>query len=323
MTLAVSTGDPAGVGPRIAVRAALVLAREGESIQLFGDAAQLERLFASEGGMLGRIVIEDTGRVPPEALARHAPDADCGRAQLRALDAAVRAVREGRARALVTAPVSKAAVARTGAEFTGHTEYLARSCGLPDDAVTMLFLGPRLRIGLVTTHLAVRDVPTALTERRVLRTIRHLGEALVRLERPHGASLAVASLNPHAGEGGMFGDEEKRIIAPALARASATEPFASGRIALAGILSAETAFRRAAEGAIDGVVAMMHDQATIPSKLLDWGHAVNVTWGLPFVRTSVDHGVAYDAAARGEGDETAMIAAMRMACTLAGGEASR
>jgi 4-hydroxythreonine-4-phosphate dehydrogenase len=323
MTLAVSTGDPAGVGPTVSVRAAITIAREGQRVLLFGDRVQLDSLLRREGGALLRgstIAIEDTGRVPADAIDAHAPDPACGRAQLNALDAATHAVREGRAHALVTAPISKEAVSLAGVEFVGHTEHLARCAGLPDDAVTMLFLGPRLRVGLVTTHLPVREVPAALTEARVLRTILHLGEALVRIGRPKGARLAVASLNPHAGEGGLFGDEERRVIAPALARAASCEPFASGRIVLAGIVPAETAFRRAAQGALDGVVAMMHDQATIPSKLLDWGAAVNVTWGLPFVRTSVDHGVAYDAAARGEGDPEGMLAAMRLARTLAEGE---
>ncbi len=168
----------------------------------------------------------------------------------------------------------------------------------------------------MTTQLSERAVPDAITAPRVERAMRHLADALVRLGRPHGAWVALAGLNPHAGEGGLFGDEEPRVLAPALARVASDPAFASGRLRAAGIVPAETAFRRAAEGSLDGVVAMMHDQATIASKLLDWGQAVNVTWGLPFVRTSVDHGVAYDAAARGLGDPEGMIAAARMACAL-------
>jgi 4-hydroxythreonine-4-phosphate dehydrogenase len=317
-TLAISTGDPGGVGPRVSVSAALAVAGEGDRALLFGDGAQLAALLADFGAPAGdRIVVVDVGRLDPGAIARHAPDPACGQAQLRALDRATDAVRAHHADALVTAPVSKESIALSGTPFVGHTEHLARTSGLRDDDVTMLFLGPRLRVALVTTHLAVRDVPGAITTARVARSIAHLGEALVALERPHGARLAVASLNPHAGEGGLFGDEEPRAIAPAIASMRAREPFASGRIELLGIVPAETALRRAADRAIDGVVAMMHDQATIASKLLDWGAAVNVTWGLPFVRTSVDHGVAYDAAARGEGDPEGMIAAVRMARVLA------
>lgn len=329
MTLAFATGDPGGIGPAVSVRAALEIAREGERVALFGDASQLAPRFAAAGApgiairaehdvplAPGEIAIIDTGAIDRAAIARHAPDAICGAAQLRTLDRAARAVREGTARALVTAPTSKEAIALSGTPFVGQTEHLARSCGLADDEVTMLFLGPRLRVALVTTHLAVRDVPDALTTARVLRATLHLGEALARLGRPEGAPVAIASLNPHAGEGGLFGDEERRVLAPALDEARTRPPYASGRLRLVGIVPAETAFRRAADGALEGVVAMMHDQATIASKLLDWGAAVNVTWGLPFLRTSVDHGVAYDAAARGEGDAEGMIAAARMARAL-------
>src|SRR5204862_1257304 len=142
-------------------------------------------------------------------------------------------------RALVTAPISKEAVVLSGTAFVGHTEHLARRAGLADDDVTMIFLGPRLRVALVTTHLAVRDVPGAITERRVARTIVHLAEALVRTGRR--PSIAVASLNPHAGEGGLFGDEELRAIAPAIDRARTLEPLASGRARIVGIVPAETA----------------------------------------------------------------------------------
>ncbi|UJR81039.1 PdxA family dehydrogenase [Sandaracinus amylolyticus] len=325
MTLAFATGDPAGVGPAVSAVAALEVAREGEAVLVFGDAAQLAPRLPSARVMPqpialapGEIAIVDTGRVDAAVIARHAPSPEVGAAQLRALDAATRAVRDGHARALVTAPTSKEAVTMSGTPFVGQTEHLARGAGLRDDEVTMLFLGPRLRLALVTTHLAVRDVPREITKERVERATVHLGEAMARLGRAHGAKVAVAALNPHAGESGMFGDEEARVIAPAVDAARAREPYASGRLSLIGIVPAETALRRAAEGAIDGVVAMMHDQATIASKLLDWGAAVNVTWGLPFVRASVDHGVAYDAASRDEADAAGMIAAARCARVLAG-----
>lgn len=313
MKIAIATGDPAGVGPEIAVRAAREVLPEGIESILFGDARQLEAL------VQGEFRIVDTGPVSRDAVARHAVDAECGASQLRSLEAACDAVRGGHAAALATAPTSKAAIALSGTPFVGQTEFLAGRAGLADDEVTMLFLGSRLRLGLVTTHLAVRDVPDALTVPRVVRAVRHLGQALERLGRPHGARLAVAALNPHAGEGGMFGYEEARVLTPAIVHVAALEPFRSGRIHLEGIVPAETALRRAAEGTFDGVVAMMHDQATIASKLLDWGVAVNTTWGLPFIRTSVDHGVAYDAAAAGRADASGMVAAVRMAAVLARG----
>ncbi len=332
MTLAFSTGDPAGIGPSISVRAALELSREGERVLLFGDAAQLHRIVIEAGAapwpviredesLGGRVVaIVDTGAVDAAAVALHAPNALCGAAQLRALDAAARAVQKGTASALVTAPTSKEAIVLAGTPFIGQTEHLARGANLRDDEVTMLFIGPRLKTALVTTHLAVRDVPLAVTFPRVLRATTHLGEALVRLGVPDGAPIAIASLNPHAGERGLFGDEETRVLEPALEEARKHAPYSTNRLRLVGIVPAETAFRKAAEGELQGVVAMMHDQATIASKLLDWGAAVNVTWGLPFVRTSVEHGVAYDAAMKGLGDPASMMAAARLARILSGSQ---
>jgi 4-hydroxythreonine-4-phosphate dehydrogenase len=152
---------------------------------------------------------------------------------------------------------------------------------------------------------------------RVARTCRHLAEALLRSGEVE-PRVVVASLNPHAGEGGLFGDEETRVLAPGIAEAKGAPPFSSGEASLEGPVGAETAFRHAVDGRFSGVVAMMHDQATIAAKLVDWGNSVNVTWGLPFVRTSVDHGVAYDAAARGEADPEGMVAAIRMARQLTG-----
>jgi 4-hydroxythreonine-4-phosphate dehydrogenase len=333
--LAVAVGDPAGVGPMVAATAAVALA-PSERIALFGDATRLASLVRASAGdatvaprevdasaRLSHLPVGEVGCVSVSqwdtaVVARHAPTPEGGRHQLRALDAAIAAVRAGHARALVTGPTSKEAVVQAGVPFVGQTEHLARSVGLADDAVTMMFLGPRLRVALVTTHLAVRDVPPALTPERVARTARHLGEALLRLA-DRGAPpprLVVTGLNPHAGEHGLFGDEEARAIAPGIARARAEAPFSTGAATLEGPVPAEAAFRGAASGRWDGVVTMMHDQATIPSKVLDWGNAVNVTWGLPFVRTSVDHGVAYDAAAQGHAEHDGMLAALQMAVAL-------
>jgi 4-hydroxythreonine-4-phosphate dehydrogenase len=247
------------------------------------------------------------------------PSAAGGAAQLAALDAAIDSVVLGHARALVTGPISKAAVALAGASFVGHTEHLAVRAGLMPDAVTMSFLGPRLRTALVTTHLPVRAVPGAITIDRIVRTAVHLAEACLRLVDARPPRIAVAGVNPHAGEGGLFGDEEDRVVRPALLRLAGLAPFAGGRAELVGLVPAETAFRWAAGGVVDGVVAMSHDQATIASKLLDFTEAVNTTWGLPFVRTSVDHGVAYDAARRGHVDASGMSAAIALATRLSAG----
>jgi 4-hydroxythreonine-4-phosphate dehydrogenase len=268
----------------------------------------------------GEIGVVDVGAVGRDVIEAHAPSERGGAAQFAALNLAATAVREGHARALVTGPTSKAAIVSAGHPFVGQTERLAALSGLADDDVTMMFLGPTLRVALVTTHLAVADVPQAITRARVARATRHLAEALTALELGRDrASLVVCGLNPHAGEAGLFGREEIEVIEPVLAELANAEPFASGRVALSGPAPAEAVFRAAARGDVQGVVAMFHDQATIASKLLDWGSAVNVTWGLPFIRTSVDHGVAYDAARAGTADEAGMNAALDLACRLSEG----
>jgi 4-hydroxythreonine-4-phosphate dehydrogenase len=321
MTILVSTGDPAGVGPAISLTAAARLC-DRHAFALYGDADHLERAASEQGiatvrslepqpGAIGLVHVASWTRATIEA---HAPSPAGGSAQLSALDRASADVKSGLGTALVTAPISKEAVALAGVDFTGHTEHLAIGAGLAPDAVTMIFIGRTLRVALVTTHLAVRDVPAAITEPRVVRTIVHLAQAIA-LERG-GGRLAVTGLNPHAGESGLFGREEIEQIAPAVARARALEPLASGSVTVSGPVATETAFRAAQAGDLDGVVTMMHDQATIASKLLDFGHAVNVTWGLPYVRTSVDHGVAYDAARAGNAREESMLAAMELAVTL-------
>ena len=336
LPLAVSVGDPAGVGPRIALDAAIDAARAGESLGVYGDAerllATMQDAAASHVRLVrvpstgpfslpaGTLAVADAGRVSDACVASHAPSAEGGAAQLRALELAANAVRAGHARALVTGPTSKEAVVLSGTPFTGQTEHLARLCGLPDDAVTMMFLGPKLRLALVTTHVAIARVAQEITEARVARAVTHLGEALLRLHlRPNESSqatLVVAALNPHAGEHGLFGDEDTRVVEPGAALAVARPPFSDFRVRYLGVRPAEAALREAAWGKIDGVVCMLHDQATIPSKLLDWGQAVNVTWGLPFLRASVDHGVAYDAAARGDADASGMKAAVALAVRL-------
>jgi 4-hydroxythreonine-4-phosphate dehydrogenase len=336
--LAISVGDPAGVGPQIALAAAVDAACSGQSLVVYGDATRLALAMeahaasgvrvvrvAAEGPYTlrtGTVALADAGPVSDACVALHGPSAEGGAAQLRALDLAAAAVREGHARALITGPTSKEAATLSGAAFMGQTEHLARLCGLRDDAVTMMFLGPTLRLALVTTHVSVARVAHEITEARVARAVTHLGEALLQLRTANSKAaptVVVAALNPHAGEHGMFGDEDGRVIAPGAELAAAQPPFADGRVRFLGVRPAETALRQAALGKVDGVVCMMHDQATIPSKLLDWGKAVNVTWGLPFLRASVDHGVAYDAAARGDADPAGMLAAVALAVRLTRG----
>lgn len=326
--VALSVGDPAGIGPEVAVEAACELT---SSTILVGDADYLAAMLARQGRRdcrriepnarprlaPGEIALVHAAGWSDSLIAEHRPSAQGGRAQLAALEAAAAMVAEGYADVLVTGPTSKEAIELSGVPFSGQTEHLAALAGLDRDAVTMLFLGQRLRLALATTHVSVADVPRVLRVEHVTRSCRHLAEALVALgiERPR---VRVTGLNPHAGESGLFGDEEIRILKPGIAAAMQEPPFVDGRASLDGPAAAEAALRQAAAGEVDGVVTMMHDQGTIASKLLDWGNAVNVTWGLPYIRTSVDHGVAYDAAAAGAADASGMRAALQMALRLVG-----
>ncbi|MEY4509047.1 MAG: hypothetical protein RLZZ450_1169 [Pseudomonadota bacterium] len=326
--IAISAGDPAGVGPTVSLSAAFAH-KDRTTSAIFGDAAQLRAetlllglddscLVECDESLLGalrpgEVGFIDTGRVAPRLIERRVPTPETGQAQLLALERAAHCVRRGQARALVTGPTSKAAISSAGHAFTGQTEFLAQLDDRADDAVTMLFLGPRLCVALVTTHLAIADVPRAITAPRVVRSARHLGAALTRLFPDRVRTLVVAGLNPHAGEGGLFGREEIEVIEPAIAALQREALFAADSVRLSGPVPAESVFRAAQRGDIDGVVAMFHDQATIASKLLDWGAAVNTTWGLSFLRTSVDHGVAYDAARTRTADADGMKAALALA----------
>jgi len=331
--LAISTGDPAGVGP-VVTAAALAQCIGTDRAVVYGDAAWMEealrtlgmesvkRIESSDAATLkpGEIGLVHVADWPLTMVQARAATIDGGAVQCSALEAACDATIARHTRALVTGPVSKEAVHLSGVSFRGQTEHVARRAGVHVERVTMLFLGPRLKVALVATHWAIKRVPSTITTEHIERTVRHLTEALKRWipeERP--LRIEVSGLNPHAGEGGILGTEEETIIGPALDGLRDEPQFSGDEVELLGPTPAEAAFRYAADGRAHGVVAMFHDQATIPSKLLDWGQAVNVTWGLPFVRTSVDHGVAYDAAASGTASESGMMAAIRAAQRLTGG----
>ncbi|HEV8550121.1 MAG TPA: 4-hydroxythreonine-4-phosphate dehydrogenase PdxA, partial [Polyangiaceae bacterium] len=242
------------------------------------------------------------------------PGSAAGAAQLAAVDAAYRLVKKHPGSALSTAPVSKAAIATSGApgarRFAGHTEWLQAL----DRAKTsvMCFYAPKLSTSVVTTHVPLAKVPGLLTPENVAEATVWLARLLEQVGRKK-PRVVVASLNPHAGENEMFGREEARAIAPGVALAQRRQKSAR----ITGPLGAETAYRHAYAGRYDGVVAMYHDQATIPMKLVAFGDAVNVTMGLSIPRTSVDHGTAYDIAWRGEADARGMIAAIELGEKLA------
>ena len=318
--LVVSVGCPCGIGPEVSVRAAAkisgtVLVGDFEMLQ---EAAELVRVprkrlvkFDGHAGDPRAIYVHDIGpKLLPRDRKPGKPTAASGAAQLSYINEAYRLTKAGPRRALVTGPVSKAAIAHSGVpgsrHFLGHTEWLRDLDHAP--LSVMCFAAGSLVSSLVTTHLPIAAVPKALTARAVSDATFYLGELLVALgkKRP---TVVVCSLNPHAGESELLGQEERRAIVPGI---RAAERRLGRRAKVTGPLGAETAFRKAAAGVYEGVVAMYHDQATIPMKLVAFGDAVNVTMGLSIVRTSVDHGTAYDIAWQGIADAEGMRSALEL-----------
>ena len=287
--VAITVGDPSGIGPEVALRAA-------------ADASVCE--------------LCDPVLYAPPADASFAPgvlSAAAGRAAYELIVRAVDAAQRGMVDAIATAPISKEAFRLAGLPWRGHTDLLAHLTGA--EQVAMMFHSDVLRVVLATVHVPLADVPRLLTKSLVEATI-----ALAARELPRfgiaSPRLAVAGLNPHAGEHGMFGEEEESRIRPAI------DACRRRGIDVAGPFPADTLFGRAVRGEFDAVIACYHDQGLIPVKLMAFGRAVNVTLGLPIVRTSVDHGTAFDIAGRGSADAGSMIAAVRLAARLAGARVS-
>jgi 4-hydroxythreonine-4-phosphate dehydrogenase len=302
-------GDPAGVGPEIVLKA--LADPEVSPLArwiVVGDAGVLELASRITGLDLKAAElrhVEALGGVDGFAFGRL--DARCGAAAVEYVRIATLLCLSGEAAAMVTAPINKEAVALGGRPFTGHTEYIAELCGARESR--MLLWSERLATVHVTTHVALRRACEATSE-RVLRTI-ELGHDAMRLlgfERPR---IAVCGLNPHAGEHGLFGEEDRMTIAPAI-------EAARGRgIACTGPHAPDTVFLQAVRGAHDLVVAMYHDQGHIPMKLIDFEGTVNISLGIPIVRTSVDHGTAFDIAGTNRADARSMKQAMRVAARMA------
>lgn len=314
--LGVTIGDPSGIGPEI-VRRALAEAPASlrARVTVFGDAGVLAR--APGGGDLAGVTVVAVTSLATADAAPGAPTAAGGAAQVAYLEAAVRAAQAGEIDALVTAPISKTQARAAGFAFPGHTEYLAERLGAAEHA--MLFAGPRLRVVLATIHLAIADVPRGLTAAGVARAIALGGVACARdlgVARPR---IGVVGLNPHAGEGGLFGGEERDVIVPGIAGGRARLAAAGVAAEVIGPLVPDAAFRAAVtDSRWDLLVAMYHDQGLIPVKLIDFEDAVNVTLGLPIVRTSPDHGVAYDIAGTGQARHRSFAAALALADSMAG-----
>jgi 4-hydroxythreonine-4-phosphate dehydrogenase len=316
--IAISLGDPSGIGAEVTAKALRAL-RGALVPYVFGDRGVLARELAglglpaaAPGAPLppGGALVEASA-LPARATRPGRPAPEGGAAQLAALEQAYALVARGGADALCTAPVSKAQVARALAGFVGHTEWLEARAG---GRSVMMLAGEKLRVALVTNHVPLSRVRRLLTPAAIAGTLLVTHRALradLGIARPR---LALAALNPHAGEEGAFGDEEARLLRPALALASRRGARAAGPF------PADSIFFRAALGEFDAVVALYHDQGLIPVKLLDavgGDPAVNVTLGLPIVRTSPDHGVAYGIAGKDAASPASMIAALRLAARIA------
>ncbi len=286
--IAVTLGDPRGVGPE--VTAGALVADLPADITLIGPENLIAELPAAHRVSVGTW---------------HGSDAvEAGRLAGHAIERAARMALDGEVDAMVTAPVEKRALHRAGFRYPGHTEWLAELAGGVD--VAMMLAADSLRVVLVTTHVALRDVPALVTADRVIRTGRTTVTALREWWGIAEPRLALCALNPHAGEGGLFGDEEARVLEPAAQVLGAAGPF-----------PADTVFLRAMRGEFDAVLAPYHDVGMTAIKMASFGRAVNITLGLPFPRTSPDHGTAFDIAGKGVADSSSMRAAIELAITLA------
>jgi 4-hydroxythreonine-4-phosphate dehydrogenase len=328
--IAVTLGDPTGIGPEIIVRALADPQVQGSCRPLIlGDRRALERAMEVvsitlplvelpegvpvEGCDPASLYIRPLTRLADKDLQYGRPTAASGDALYRYIVEAAKLCTAGIVEAMATAPISKEAMNRAGHHYPGHTELLAELTNSHE--VVMMLAGSRLRVTLVTIHEALRQVPELITFERVLSTIRVTHRDLSRYLCPK-PRIAVLALNPHCGEGGMFGDEEGRIIAPAVAAAQEEGIDATGP------LSADTLFHFAVAGDYDCVVCMYHDQGLIPLKLLHFDDGVNVSLGLPIIRTSVDHGTAYNLAGTGKASAASMKAALLTAADMARVKAS-
>lgn len=326
--LALTMGDPVGVGPEVVLKAASVDdIRAVADLAVFGDPLILERAShdtavpaeiveiqrveeARAAGAAGRIPVLPVSQIRDPKLSWGQPTAESDRAQVEYIRRAFTAVDARAADALVTGPINKAALGRAGVKYAGHTELLSALSG--GAKPLMMLAGPTLKVVPLTIHAPLKDVPSLITEGAVRFGIELVHETLIRRFGVRRPRIAVAGLNPHASEEGLFGREDVDVIRPAVVGCR------SQGIDVQGPLSGDTVFHRAVVGEFDVVIGMYHDQALIPIKLLDFDQAVNVTLGLPVIRTSVDHGTAYDIAGQGVASATSLMAAIRLAVRMVG-----
>jgi len=318
-------GDPSGIGPEICLKALQTLDAQGaltaHRFELFADAALVRRLGQTLGlppKLFDSITLRDIGTFGPYPLG--AVHQGSGEAAARAIEAAAQDCLDGRLDAMVTAPIHKGALALTGRPYPGHTEFLAALSARPTPpAVRMMLVNPRLRVVLNSIHLPLRSAIESLNRRTLLQTIQITHQSLApRLDQP--LRIALAGLNPHASDGGLFGQEEAEILSPTVQEAQAQG------LPVSGPWPADSVFRLAwgerwEDRDFDVVVCLYHDQGLIPVKLLGLEEGVNCTLGLPFIRTSVDHGTAFEIAGQNRAQSASMLAAVQTAIRLCQGGA--
>lgn len=321
-SLAVTLGDSNGLGPELAARC-LFRSKPEHRVIVIGKLEAMDRHLDSLGIQGDYKIIDSLGDVPglesgiygyqPEGVENlhlypGKPTVDGGMAAGKTLDTALKAAMDKTIDAMVTGPLNKAMLQAAGFDFPGHTEFLADKSGVGRDSVCMHLGGPKLKVSLVTTHPALKDVPAMITEDRILNAVKLTCEFVKKLglEQP----VVVCGLNPHAGEAGKIGTEEIEVIEPALDKARGMG------FDVAGPLPADTVFYKAYNGVYSAVLAMYHDQGLGPLKLAHFGSSANVTLGLPFIRTSVDHGTGYDLVGTGQADTGSFDYAFELALRL-------
>ena len=322
--IGITMGDPTGIGPEIIVKA-LSMKEPFQACRpiVFGDREVLSRAIRMQNlsatldvidkipedrYLPNKIFLLPLSRLEVASLCFGQPDRACGEAMVKYIEEAVKWVRSGKLDAITTCPINKKAMNAAGYPFPGHTELLAHLVGA--SSVAMMFLGSKLKIVLVTTHLPLKEVSKWITANRILSTLRLTDEGMKEYFGIPHPKIAVLGLNPHCGEEGLLGDEEKREILPAIAEAR------SLGMDVKGPFPADSFFDLSRHATFHVVVSMYHDQGLIPIKMYDFKEAVNFTLGLPFIRTSVDHGTAYDIAGKGLADPTNLIKAILTAANL-------
>ena len=316
--IGVTMGDPTGIGPEIIVKA-LAKAKPFQACRpvIFGDEGVLLKTVESLGidasirvcdripeeGYAPRIIyLLPSSKLRAESLQIGKPDKECGEAMVNSIRMAVQGVMKGQLDAITTCPINKKAINEAGYPFSGHTEYLAHLAQTTH--VSMMFIGVRWKVVLVTTHLPLKEVSNRITQDRILTAIRITDEGMRKYFGISHPKIAVLGLNPHSGEEGLLGEEEGKEILPAIERAK------NLLLDVEGPFPADSFFDTSGRHCFDAVIAMYHDQGLIPVKIFGFMEAVNFTLGLPFIRTSVAHGTAYDITGLGIGDESNLIKAM-------------